>query len=200
MPNITYPNQKTVRIHREIARTDFLGIKNENWQAAARDLRPHALLLYLYLASNANNYALALSPAAVRQAVGMPQSTFRDQLQTLIDKGYLVHSHGNTFDFYEIPQTRVSHNQNENNARHNADFEDESTTAVSDMTNVVKSKPPEDIQINNTQNGINIESINIDSPSRIEAPKVKEIVIQMPQVEAKKRPQPIEKKYNTFDF
>jgi len=48
------------------------------------------------------------------------------------------------------------------------------------MTNVVKSKPPEDIQINNTQNGINIESINIDSPSRIVAPKVKEIVIQMP--------------------
>jgi hypothetical protein len=31
MPNITYPHQKTVRIHREVARTDFLGIKNENW-------------------------------------------------------------------------------------------------------------------------------------------------------------------------
>ena len=31
MPNITYPHQKRVCIHREIPRTDFLGIKNENW-------------------------------------------------------------------------------------------------------------------------------------------------------------------------
>jgi len=31
MPNNTYPHQKTVCIHREVARTDFLGIKNENW-------------------------------------------------------------------------------------------------------------------------------------------------------------------------
>jgi hypothetical protein len=46
--------------------SDFLGIKNENWQAASRDLGAHALQLYLYLASNANNYTVALSPAAVR--------------------------------------------------------------------------------------------------------------------------------------
>ena len=56
MPNITYPNQRLVKIHRESAKTDFLGIKNENWQAASRDLGAHALQLYLYLASNANNY------------------------------------------------------------------------------------------------------------------------------------------------
>ena len=65
MTPLTFPHQKTVRIHREVAHANFLGIKNENWQAAARDLRPYALLLYLYLASNANNYTLALSYAAV---------------------------------------------------------------------------------------------------------------------------------------
>ena len=54
MPNVTFPNQRLVRIHREAAKTDFLGIKNENWQAAARDLGAHALMLYMYLASNAN--------------------------------------------------------------------------------------------------------------------------------------------------
>ena len=78
MPNMTYPNQKMVCIHREVARSDFLGIKNENWQAAARDLRPHALMLYLYLASNADNYTLALSPVAVQEAIGMPRSTYND--------------------------------------------------------------------------------------------------------------------------
>lgn len=43
MPNTTYPNQRMVRVHRERASSDFLGIKNENWQAASRDLGAHAL-------------------------------------------------------------------------------------------------------------------------------------------------------------
>lgn len=74
----TFPNQKMVTVHREVPKTDFLGIKNENWQSAARDLGPYALMLYLYFAANANGYTLALSPVAVRQAVGMAQSTYRD--------------------------------------------------------------------------------------------------------------------------
>ena len=52
----TVPNQRTVFIHRNMLLNDFLGIQNANWQAAARDLGAHALMLYLYLASNANNY------------------------------------------------------------------------------------------------------------------------------------------------
>lgn len=105
MPRITFPNQRMVNIHRERVTTDFLGIKNENWMAAARDLRPHALLLYLYFASNADNYTLALSPSALRQEIGMARSTYNDQFQILVDKGYLVNSHGNTFEFYEKPMT-----------------------------------------------------------------------------------------------
>lgn len=78
MPKNTYPNQRMVCVHREPAKADFLGIKNANWQAAARDLRPFAFLLYLYLASNANNYTLALSPVAVQEAIGMARNTYRD--------------------------------------------------------------------------------------------------------------------------
>jgi len=66
LPNVTYPNQRVITINRESAKSDFLGIKNENWQAAARDLGAHALMLYLYLAANADGFNLALSPAAVR--------------------------------------------------------------------------------------------------------------------------------------
>ena len=72
MPAITFPNQRVVRIHRERATADFLGIKNENWQAASRDLGAHGLRLYLYLAANANNFNLALSPAAARAAHPAP--------------------------------------------------------------------------------------------------------------------------------
>ena len=107
MPN-TYPNQRMVKIHREAVKADFLGIKNENWKAASRNLRPPAFMLYLYLASNANNFTVALSPAAIRQEIGMARSTYHDQFHILVDKGYLVPSHGNTFEFYEIPQPRTA--------------------------------------------------------------------------------------------
>ena len=101
----TVPNQRVVQIHREPAKNNFLGIKNENWQAAARDLGAHAFLLYLYCAANRDDYTLALSPTAIRQGVGMARSTYHDQFHKLVDKGYLVPSTGNTFEFYEAPKT-----------------------------------------------------------------------------------------------
>ena len=113
MPNVTYPNQRNIKINRERATADFLGIKNNNWQAAARDLGAHALMLYLYFASNADGFMLSLSPAAIRQAVGMPPSTYRDQFVKLIDKGYLIQrGNSNTYDFYETPK-RVTHTEND---------------------------------------------------------------------------------------
>ena len=111
MARITYPNQRVVNIHREPINTDFLGIKNENWQYAARDLKPFGCMLYLYLAANRDSFKLALSPAAVRQAIGMAQSTYRDQFSILLEKGYLVQTGGNTFDFYEKPRAATNVNQ-----------------------------------------------------------------------------------------
>ena len=73
--------------------------------AASRDLGAHALRLYLYLAANANNYSLSLSPAALLEEIGMPRSTYHDQFKVLESKGYLIHRSGNTYDFYEKPQT-----------------------------------------------------------------------------------------------
>ena len=99
---MTVPNQRQIAIHRTRVSSDFLGIKNAHWQAAARNLGAHALMLYLYLASNADGFMMALSPAAIRQAIGMPQSTYRDQFIKLVDRGYLVQrGDGNTYDFYE---------------------------------------------------------------------------------------------------
>lgn len=150
MPN-TVPNQRMVAIHRERAASDFLGIKNSNWQAAARDLGAHALLLYLYFASNANGFVLALSPAAIRQAVGMPASTYRDQFVRLIDKGYLVQRNdGNIYDFYETPQ-RATHTTADNTA----DGYDFTADAI-DIAQTANDNTVEDIEINiNTINTIN---------------------------------------------
>lgn len=139
----TVPNQRIVKIHRERAASDFLGIKNANWQYAARDLGAHALLLYLYFASNADGFTIALSPSAIRETVGMPPQTYRDQFVKLIDKKYLVQTGANTYEFYEQPQhaaqpfTKIQTNDG-------FDF----TECVCKKTGDVCENTPEDIEIN----------------------------------------------------
>ena len=147
----TVPNQRLVAIHRERVASDFLGIKNSSWQAAARDLGAQALMLYLYFASNANGFMLALSPAAVRQATGMPPSTYRDQFPKLLDRGYLVQrGDSNTYDFYETPQ-RATHTEKDNTAD-GYDF----TADAFGTPQAVNDEAAEDIEINiNKTNMIN---------------------------------------------
>ena len=197
MPAITFPNQRMVRIHRERATSDFLGIKNENWQAASRDLGAHALQLYLYLAANANNYTVALSPVAVRQSIGMARSTYHDQFHKLVDRGYLVPSAGNTFEFYEVPQA-ATQTQKDLSAN-GLDFEESPPNDLSispDGHNVM----PENTEINNkdkiNNTGINIREISEDVI--IQKPQIKEIVISRPVAEGKNRPKPIQKEEFVF--
>ena len=155
----TVANQRIVKIHRERASSDFLGIKNANWQYAARDLGAHALLLYLYFAANADGYKFALSPADIRQAVGMPPQTYRDQFVKLIDKKYLVQTGKNTFEFYEQPQHAAQPFQQETND--SFDF----TSAVLDKPHAVENKTAEDIEINiNTINN-NVQQEKQVSPA-----------------------------------
>ena len=140
---VSVPNQRIITVKREPAKSDFLGIKNENWQAAARNLSPHAMMLYFYIASNADNYTFALSPAAVRQTIGMARSTYHDQFHNLVDKGYLVPIGGIHFVFYEKPHKE----ENPSNVNTNQKF----TDAVSDIPETVNIVLPKDIEINNIQ-------------------------------------------------
>ena len=190
----TFPNQRIITVHRESAKSNFLGIKNDNWQAAACDLGAHALMLYLYIASNANGYVLALSPVAVRQAIGMARSTYHDQFHKLVDKGYLVPASGNTFEFYEVPQS-VEQTQ-EALSDVGLNFEE----SPSDNKQVNSDGYPvmhEDIEINNTENKTDNEKNNLqgDGIIKIQKPQVKEIVINQPKAEGKKRPVPKETEF-----
>ena len=198
MPPIIYPNQRIVKIHREPVKSDFLGIKNAHWQAAARDLGAHGLRLYLYLASNANNYNLALSPAAARAAVGIPRSTYFDQFAVMVDKRYLVPGVGNTYDFYEIPQPAT-----QTQKEMTADGLEFTESPGSDAQGVCggHAVSQENIEINNNGATPNNQPINnkIDEESAvIQKPKVKEIVITRPVAEGKSRPKPIEKEGFVF--
>ena len=183
----TVPNQRVVTVHRERATSDFLGIKNYNWQYAARDLGAHSLMLYLYLASNADGYNLALSPAAVRQAIGMALSTYHDQFVRLVDKGYLVPNSGNGYDFYELPQPRHENIQKSVTAAV-LNFE-ECPLDVSCVDRAAPNVPTEDREINNNEiqtnnNGINNSVLN--EAENIYIPKEKIIKIPVPKAERKK--------------
>ena len=140
----TVPNQRIVKIHRIKPEGNFLGIKNEHWQAAARDLGAQGLMLYLYLSANADNFSLALSPSDIRNTIGMPPTTYRSHFQNLIKKGYLVPKHdgSNIYDFFEVPQRATCE-------------VDESTSYVSTQTcedfpraYAVENRTAEDIEIN----------------------------------------------------
>ena len=184
----TFPNQRMVKVHRERATANFLGIKNENWQAASRDLGAHGLQLYLYLASNADNYTLALSPAAVRQAIGLKRSTYHDKFHELEEKGYLVNTHGNTFEFYEVPQAAAQTKKSV--TADGLNFEEcpsSDTPICSDEYTIL----PENTEINNRDSMID-SCTNIDNESARQMeqfiPKVKEVVIKRPKAEGRSRP------------
>lgn len=163
-------------------------IKNENRQAASRDLGAHALQLYLYLASNANNYTLALSPTAVRQAIGMARSTYHDQFHKLVDKGYLVPSHGNTYEFYETPQPATQPRNVASDAGLN--FEEDPSRDNGGVS-VGQAILAENIETNNRTDAPNNVEINISADEECEAiqePQVREVRIARPVAEGKKRP------------
>ena len=116
----------------------------------------------------------------------------------MIFKGYLVHSHGNTYDFYEVPQQRAVRDLNDTSLVINSD--EPLTRAVNDVTDAVNLCTASNREINNSENSINNEITNIENPSRIEAPRVKEIVIQIPKAEGKSRPQVQQMQHSEFEF
>jgi hypothetical protein len=116
----------------------------------------------------------------------------------LIFKGYLVHSHGNTYDFFEVPQPRAVVKKNDTSLVN--DFSNVCPTAVNEVTDAVNLCTASNREINNSENSINNEITNIENPSRIEAPKVKEIIIKAPKAEGKIRPPVQDKKPCAFEF
>ena len=61
--------------------------------------------MWLYLASNANNYCFAWSPAAFSEAYGCSEKSAREAFNQLVAKNYLVQktSRKNEYTFYELP-------------------------------------------------------------------------------------------------
>lgn len=119
MPN-TVPNQRIIHINRDMPQkgaSDFLALKNQNLYDAYRTLREGrrgatALYLWLILCANRDGFDLALSPSAIEAKTGLPESTCRDSINVLIEKGFLVPKRegSNVYDFYERPLPKEEEN------------------------------------------------------------------------------------------
>lgn len=113
----------------------------------------------------------------------MARSTYHDQVQALISKGYLVHSHGNTYEFYEIPRPRGGISTSEDPAGV-GQISENNPADDKEMPEAGSSVLPQDTEIDNkgnpTDRGINNE---------IYVPKVVEVCIPVPVAQGPKRPQ-----------
>lgn len=88
----------------------FLTVKTKNLFDAYQILREKhrgatPLILWLRFASNRDGYEFALSPRAIEQETGIPESTCRDSIKALIEDGFLVplREGSNVYNFYELP-------------------------------------------------------------------------------------------------
>ena len=149
----TVPNQRLIQIHRAPLGGNFLGINNDNWKYAARALGAQAFLLYIYFASNKPDFQLALSPQAIQKEIGMPPSTYRDQLKKMESLGFVEIGEGNKLHFYEDPR----HGSRPELENPRVPLKEKSTAPVQESTAHAFSGTPEDIEIyiNNKDKKIN---------------------------------------------
>ena len=101
----TFQNQKVICIHKPtIANKEkYLKVKIDDINKAMQQLNNSAFKLWIYLSSNADDFQLALSCVDVCNACGMSPSTSHNAVTELIEKGYLVNTIGNIYDFNGQP-------------------------------------------------------------------------------------------------
>ena len=119
----------------------------------------------------------------------MARSTYHDQFHKLVDRGYVVPSHGNTFEFYEVPQsaTQPQETMTDNGQDFGSSPADDSQELRAEQDIL-----SENIEINNMTDTQNTERINNSGGVEqgvIQKTKVKEIIIQTPTAEGRNRPE-----------
>ena len=118
----------------------------------------------------------------------MARSTYHDQFHKLVDKGYLVPSRGNTFEFYEVPKAATQSNKTmSEDGQHIAECPNDDNLNTNDAQSISTG----DIEINNTENSINNTGINntsVEEREEIQQPQVREVVIKTPVATGSKRP------------
>ena len=100
----SFPNQRTVTIHKPLYEGNFVQVDIDDWQEAFALLTKSGFGLYLYCCSNMNGYKLGLSSAAVQNALHISDTSYRRAVKELLKKGYFIQNTTTKYDFYTSPQ------------------------------------------------------------------------------------------------
>ena len=100
----SFPNQRTVTIHKPLYEGNFVQVDIDDWQEAFATLTRSGFGLYRYCCSNMNGYKLGLSSAAVQNALHISDTSYRRAVEELLKKGYFIQNTTTKYDFYTSPQ------------------------------------------------------------------------------------------------
>ena len=112
----TYPNQKIIHINKKSYKSNFLQVGIEEWQEAFQQLKPSTFAVYLYLASNADGFDLALSQKAVEKALNIKKTAYHSAIAELKEKGYIGTMQGNIDYFFTSPVRKCGLTEDSANA------------------------------------------------------------------------------------
>ena len=103
---VSYPNQKTVTVHKTRCYQDFMQVNKDEWMDAFSALTRSGFGLYLYCCGNQDGYKLGLSSAAVQNALHISDSSYRRAVEELLEHGYFIPKNktNTKFDFFTTPQ------------------------------------------------------------------------------------------------
>lgn len=108
---ITVQNQRIIAItHKEPCdqHNIYARINKKSMIEAINNLHCTPFSIWIYLASQANNYKFVFSSYAVSKELGIKKSTIQNAIRELINKNYLVQRdfNSNIYDFYELPKEK----------------------------------------------------------------------------------------------
>jgi hypothetical protein len=102
---VTHENQKVVTTTKDAGvdgkKRPFATINIDALASAMALLKTSTFKVWIYLAKNANNYTFALSCVDVCRFCKVSAKSFHVAIQELIEVGYLVHTEGTHYNFYE---------------------------------------------------------------------------------------------------
>ena len=100
----TYVNQSIVKISKSSVKGKlFLQVSADDTDRDLSTLGKSALRLWFYLMTHKDGFEFALSPAAIKNAIGLGRDGYKAGRKELIEKGYLQHIRGNFYILHSSP-------------------------------------------------------------------------------------------------
>lgn len=98
---IIYPNQRIITIKKNATtENNAIILDYETTMKTMRDLKPATFLVWIYLNANENGCEFALSRKDIMNQTGISSSSYDSAIKELKEKGYLIHTTDNCYDFY----------------------------------------------------------------------------------------------------